>query len=98
MADIASRIQQAEAEDLKFKQDQAEIAAAKKDDDRSLIARVVVFSFIGLVVLVVLGAMAGTYYIGWDKLVEPGKYLVAILSSVLLPVVTLVIGYYFGSK
>jgi len=31
-------------------------------------------------------------------LVEPGKFVMAILGSIMLPVVTLVIGYYFGSK
>lgn len=95
MADIDNRIQQAESEDLKAKKD---LADAKKDDVRSVIAIVVIFTFVGLVALVVLAAMAGTYYLGWEKLVEPGKYLVSILSSVMLPVVTLVIGYYFGSK
>jgi hypothetical protein len=98
MADIDSKIRLAEEEDQKRQKAQADRAAAQQADDRSLIARVVVFSFVGLVVLVVLAAMAGTYYLGWDKLVEPGKYLVGLLGSIMLPVVTLVIGYYFGSK
>jgi len=48
--------------------------------------------------LVVLAAIVGTIFFPWDKLVEPGKFLTAILGSVMLPVVTLVIGYYFGKE
>ena len=98
MADLDSKFKAAEEEDQKRQKAQADKAAALQADDRSLIARVVVFTFVGLVVLVVLAAMVGTYHLGWDRLIEPGKYLVAILGSILLPVVTLVIGYYFGSK
>jgi ABC-type glycerol-3-phosphate transport system permease component len=67
-------------------------------DDRSLIAKVIIFAFIALVVISVLAAIAGAYLFDWQDLVEPGKFLMTILGSVMLPVVTLVIGYYFGSK
>lgn len=72
--------------------------ARQQADDRSLIARVVVFTFVALVVVAVLAAIAGAYLFDWNDLVEPGKFLLTILGSVMLPVVTLVIGYYFGSK
>ncbi len=49
----------------------------------------------GVVVLIVA---IGTLFIGWDKLSEPAKFLMSILGSVMLPVVTLVIGYYFGKE
>lgn len=68
-------------------------------DDRSLIAKLIVWAFVILVGIVVLTVIAGVFYFGtWDTLSEPAKFLMAILSSVMLPVVTLVIGYYFGSK
>jgi uncharacterized membrane protein len=50
---------------------------------------------IGLVVMIVA---AGTVLQTWEKWVEPAKFFLGILSSVLLPVVTLVIGYYFGKE
>ena len=49
----------------------------------------------GVVVVIVA---YGTFAIGWEKLVEPAKFLLSILGSVMLPVVTLVIGYYFGKE
>ena len=67
-------------------------------DDRSKIAKVLVYVFVGLIGIVVLIVAAGTALQTWDTWVEPAKFFLGILSSVLLPVVTLVIGYYFGSK
>ena len=49
-------------------------------------------------VWIVFATTVGTYFFDWNKLVEPAKFLMTILSSVMLPVVTLVIGYYFGSE
>jgi len=66
--------------------------------DRSHIAKLIVWAFVILVGLVILAAIVGTIFFPWDKLVEPGKFLTAILGSVMLPVVTLVIGYYFGKE
>jgi hypothetical protein len=40
----------------------------------------------------------GTFIGGWDTWNDPSKFFLALLSSVLLPVVTLVIGYYFGKE
>jgi hypothetical protein len=48
--------------------------------------------------VVILIVAVGTLLIGWDKLSEPAKFLMSILGSVMLPVVTLVIGYYFGKE
>lgn len=72
--------------------------ARQQADDRSLIAKIIIFVFVGLVVLVVIAAIIGAYLFDWEYLVEPGKFLMGILGSVMLPVVTLVIGYYFGTK
>lgn len=65
--------------------------------DRSMIGLLVVglFAFtIGLAVLILLLAILFDMQVNKD-LVEP---VVTILSSILLPVVTLVIGYYFGTE
>ena len=50
---------------------------------------------IGFVVVVFSVAVL---FKAWNDLAEAPKFLMAVLSSVLLPVVTLVIGYYFGKE
>jgi uncharacterized membrane protein len=68
-------------------------------DDRSRIAKSIVRAFLLLTAVVVAGVILGmAYFSDWNKIAEPAKFLAAILSSVLLPVVTLVIGHYFGNK
>lgn len=71
--------------------------------DQSRIAWVIIWAFVaaigGIFLLVlgqllVTGANTGTNA-GWK---EPAEFLVNIVSSVLLPVVTLVLGYYFGKE
>ena len=76
----------------------ADRLARQQADDRSAIAKTIVYAFVGLIAWVVIAATLGVIFFDWDSLVEPGKFLMAILSSVLLPVVTLVIGYYFGAE
>ena len=71
---------------------------SQQADDRSLIARVVIGAFVGMVIWVVIMATIGAYLFDWETLVEPGKFLMGILGSIMLPVVTLVIGYYFSKK
>lgn len=99
MADVDSEIEAAEKKaklssqqfDTRLKNQQA--------DDRSYIAKVIVIAFVVLIAVVVVAAIAGLAYWGdWNKISEPAKFLMTILGSVMLPVVTLVIGYYFGSK
>jgi hypothetical protein len=72
--------------------------ASLRAGDRSYIAKIIVWSFVILMVWLVVAATVGTYFFDWNKLTEPAKFLMTILSSVMLPVVTLVIGYYFGSE
>jgi len=72
--------------------------AGQQADDRSHIAKQIIGAFVWLIVLIVVAIILGTWFLGWEKITEPAKVIVAMLSSVLLPVVTLVIGYYFGNK
>ena len=67
-------------------------------DDRSFIAKLIAWSFVILMGWVVVAATIGAIFFDWNTLTEPAKYLMTILSSVMLPVVTLVIGYYFGRE
>lgn len=67
-------------------------------DDRSRIAKLIVWAFVLLMAWVVIASTIGAALFDWNELVEPAKFLMAILSSVMLPVVTLVIGHYFGKE
>lgn len=76
--------------------------------DQSRIAWVIIWAFVvsvGVVFLYVivdllLGGGCGEGETGCtpDRWEEPAKFLLGIVSSVLLPVVTLVLGYYFGKE
>ena len=73
-------------------------AESAKTRDRSAIARWVVIAFLGVVVGVLAYALLGAFYKDWDAVKLPAEYAVGTISSVLLPVVTLVLGYYFGTS
>ncbi len=99
MADIDSQIAAAEEA---YRQSQQALENRNKRlqaDDRSHIAKLIVWAFVGLMVFVVFAVTAALFYFcEWNKISETAKFLMAILSSVMLPVVTLVIGYYFGRE
>jgi uncharacterized membrane protein len=75
-----------------------EYAQRRQQDDRSLIAKLIVYAFVGLIGFVIMVFSVAVLFKAWNDLAEAAKFLMAILSSVLLPVVTLVIGYYFGKE
>ena len=66
-------------------------------DDRRWIAQLVIYVFAGSVIAVLLLTfwLAKTQPTTWK---EPAQALLAIVAQVLLPVVTLVIGFYFRSE
>jgi NADH:ubiquinone oxidoreductase subunit 6 (subunit J) len=65
--------------------------------DQSRIAWVIIWAFVvavgGLFVLVIGSMFLKDLNDGWK---EPAEFLANVISSVLLPIVTLVLGYYFG--
>lgn len=76
--------------------------------DQSRIAWVIVWAFVTAIGIIFLYVVADLLLGGgcgdgptdcvptrWEK---PAKFLLGIVSSVLLPVVTLVLGYYFGKE
>ena len=65
-------------------------------DDRSRIAKLIVNAFVYLIVAVIVFIAVGVADKGWAYWTEASEFFLKVLSSVLLPVVTLVIGYYFG--
>ena len=99
MADLDSAFRATQQQILQGQKALDDLLNRQKADDRSHIAKLIVWAFVILMGVVVLGVILGVLYLNsWDKISEPAKFLMAILSSVMLPVVTLVIGHYFGNK
>ena len=96
MADLDSAFADAERTAEERKNALKDHLSRRQADDRSFIAKLIVWSFVILMAWVVVAASVGAYFFDWSRLTEPAKFLMTILSSVMLPVVTLVIGYYFG--
>jgi Flp pilus assembly protein TadB len=97
--DIDSVIAAGEKKLQQGEQSLQNLVSRQQADDRSYIAKLIVLSFVILMAFVVIAVVGGTlYFCDWNKIVEPAKFLMTVLGSVMLPVVTLVIGYYFGSK
>ncbi len=72
-------------------------AEAAKHKDRSVIGRWVVAVFLAVVVVLLLYVLGGSLIYNWDSIKTPAEYASTTIGSVLLPVVTLVLGYYFGT-
>ena len=72
-------------------------AEAAKRKDRSTIGRWVVAVFLAVVVVLLLYVLGGALFFTWDEIKTPAEYASTTIGSVLLPVVTLVLGYYFGT-
>ncbi len=72
-------------------------ADAAKHRDRSAIGRWIVGVFLVVVVVLVLYVLVGPLVYSWDLIRTPAEHAATTLGSVLLPVVTLVLGYYFGT-
>ena len=70
---------------------------ASKYKDRSAIGRRVVSVFLAVVIFMLLYVLLGPIVYGWEIIKTPAEYATTIIGSVLLPVVTLVLGYYFGT-
>lgn len=98
MADLDAEFQATAQKVEQSKKAVEDRLARQKADDRSRIAKLIVWAFVIAIGWVVFATTVGTAYLGWEKLAEPAKFLLSILGSVMLPVVTLVIGYYFGQE
>ena len=72
-------------------------AEVAKHKDRSAIGRWVVAVFLAVVVVLLLYVLGGSLIYNWDSIKTPAEYASTTIGSVLLPVVTLVLGYYFGT-
>jgi hypothetical protein len=66
----------------------------KRDEDRSEIAKQIIYIFTGGIVIVLILLIVDGWATGkWDTVTSQA---VDLLKSILLPVVTLILGYYFG--
>ncbi len=73
--------------------------AASNARDRSYLGRQVVNVALGVAILLVVYVLFAPFIVhgGWDATEVPAEYASTILTSVLLPLATLVLGHYFGA-
>ena len=108
MSDLLDQIALLQSENDAVQEEVDDFVKKKHAKDQSGIAWLIISAFvvsIGLIFIFVffnLGPIPGctpsasvTCPLQWEV---PAKFLVGIISSILLPVVTLVLGYYFGTE
>ncbi len=95
--DLLSEIDEVDAEVDSLEESAAESAKRLQAQDRSHIAKLIVWLFLIVCIgtAVFFGVASLFSLASWES---AGENLLTLLSSVILPVVTLVIGYYFGSE
>jgi len=91
---LQDRITAAEKKLTETKQASESYAARRQARDRSFIANLVVITFVFLIAVIAIVVL----FRDWSEVQEPAEFVAKLMSSVLLPVVTLVIGYYFGKS
>ena len=94
MADVDAVLRRAELARGVRAETLSEYEGKLQADDRSFIAKLIVWAF----VLMVGVLMIATIYYKWSEWKDSATFLGGIVSSVMLPVVTLVLGYYFGKE
>ena len=72
-------------------------AEAAKHQDRSILGRWIIGVFLSSIVALLSYVLIGPLVFGWDLILTSAQYASTTIGSVLLPVVTLVLGYYFGT-
>lgn len=75
----------------------AQTTQAQIDNDRRWIARLMLWTF-ALASGSVLIATPALAWLGFKDWIEVSKSMLAVVAQVLLPVVTLVIGFYFRNE
>ena len=96
-AGMLEQIKALQSENLSVEETVSDYIKRQRADAQTRIAWVIVWAFviaIAGIFLLVLGSQA-SLTVNWK---EPAEFLAGIVSSVLLPVVTLVLGYYFGKE
>lgn len=96
------QIEELKSENISVDATVSDYVKRQRADDQSRIAWVIIWAFVfsiaGLFLLVFGSMLIGSRVSGSAGWKEPAEFLAGIISSVLLPVVTLVLGYYFGKE
>ena len=101
MSDLLSEIEELQFETEEVESELDDYLRRRHAKDQSIIAWVIIGAF----VLAIAGIFATVFFYGsgtnctpepcWKA---PAEFLTETVSAVLLPIVTLVLGYYFGSE
>lgn len=98
MASLLEQIEELQSENRSVEEEVDAYIQRRRASDQSRIAWVIIWAFVvaiaGIFGLVLWSFVAGASTT-WR---EPAEFLLSIVASVLLPVVTLVLGYYFGKE
>ena len=93
-----------ESDNLGVDESADDLIKQQRANDQSKIALTIVLAFVGMIVAIFLivafnlESIQGCEDCNQGRWQEPAKFLLGMVSSVMLPVVTLVLGYYFGSE
>ncbi|WP_126456814.1 hypothetical protein [Sulfuriflexus mobilis] len=97
MATLLEQIAELQSENLSVEEEVNDFIKRQRAKDQSKIAwriiNVFVAAILAIFLLVIGYLLFGQTEGGWKA---PAEFLVTFISSVLLPIVTLVLGYYFG--
>ena len=92
--EFLDRLNTAETLSTQAQQTVADEVSRREADDRSWIARRIIWVFLGVIAAGLSILVAGASMTGeWQ---DAGDQAVDLIKSTVLPVVTLVLGYYFG--
>jgi len=108
MASLLDQINALQSDNKEVEEEVGDQLKKQHAKDQSRIAWVIIWAFVVAVAIIFLyvivelllgaGCREGQAGCTADRWEAPAKFLLGIVSSVLLPVVTLVLGYYFGKE
>ena len=101
--DLDKLISEVDQKKQAIEEDIGKYSSRREVDDRSFIAKLIVGAFVASVLLFILGAgyvglfgdCTGACAAQWSSV---SSQIVEVMKSLLLPVVTLVLGFYFGRQ
>ncbi len=108
MPDLLSEIDALVSENRDVESEVNDYIKRKHARDQSGIAWAIIIAFVVSIALIfvlvfwftgpVEGCTAGEGVVCPQRWQDPAEFLVGVVSSILLPIVTLVLGYYFGTE
>ena len=98
MTPIQKRIAELENKNREVNQTVDEKISLERAKDQSFIAKLIIWTFVALISVMFIFVVVSALFQSPDKWQAASKFLLEAVSSVMLPVVTLVLGYYFGKE